>query len=1815
MKPMYFPLRSSQTKSGVGGPVIEQRSPDSTAGDFGNDGVGAIVMGTAPLTELVDVDAMTTSHAYASHKLHASDKRLKCGAGSIAVPLSPAVILPSVTELTNQAEALNSPPSAMSPISAMRRAMEKGARPMRRPHDASAASPLTHARSGSGGDRDEAAKATALRRDVVRRTLSLLGLPTSTGVSAGVDRCEAAVESPSQVPEDGAGVGEHARVTTSSQASARGRLGSALAPEVPSPSAAVAPRTPAEGTQVNTDAEFPRSPVVRTFGAFLQLMQPAPPPPIPVVSLSDSQTARSEPCSTVRDSVAGNGQQFPTIPPLPPPLPLPPPYGETPAPQTAFGAGTFASAQDLVAHVRLLLPWMVFASKKRRRVVGGADGLADDLAMSLLSLSSLPIPAALERTTRADSLSFSQPQQRGAPPTRSAAITCRSTFVDGKVTLVSDHVDAVLPTWAYLSSHIADAVPPMHVISVPTVALARDDSLTIASTGSCRHRCSYNHHSSMANSIVGGVATSLSSTAANPLIVDELVDRQSCLYPHGLAEACALAQLRRLKPKTATAGASAQSSLRFLRLELQVDVRHIPPTVRGVAPAERQCMLDQALTEFTLTGVLPTTVLRGVLNDAALRLLASVDEQVLRQVAGEVDLASQAEVDSHDGDASSTLAVPTVAAQAHRQRVVPLSLHVHTLQGEPGGASSHTPAASPISGETGSLRHIPTGLTTTPTQLILTVLVHIQQTSATFTASEAQETPATNNEQKPQANEEGREGASVTMEASSSSSAADATARMDDNASVSLASTIVPHLFPLTFGLSRFTTKLSLSSAVDYDVQHTTKRTNSAESPSSGTAEAVEEEAAAVSAGISGLRTAESRGATTATTTEEGPRIARARGAAQPWAWQDISLGSVRAWCGLAELKPLPTSAAMMSSSSPPAFSRVARAVVAGADSTASMSTFLPSQTGSKQRRSLKKALPEAATTVSTAAEGVVVAAAATVSAGQGVSGTAAKQEVISKREMKGQLVEDDKDKGEFDDGSAISVSLRRCDVAKETMALTAAVEAVRCCVDALCGHARRLRVLMDIVKDEVEAVQVDADNGGNGAADYCGVEGREEHQRKAHAGRRCTVVFASTDSNSKTGATPSRRCVSDHAHMQDIMVAVQKMLGYGLTRLIITCLSAPESAEDSEASTTAENAADCDAEKRNAGPRSVLFSMLASAEGSDDSDVAPTCSIAQQLRRWFSVYGRYLTERVCAPLEELEMLFVECTSSAATTPRATTATPTILKDGNGSPSDVSSPTRQAVLGAQVMLKDTRRHRRPAAGVDASQDEVKWSGAGKTEEADEYAVDSTVLPALSVAKAAVQLCRMMAGTSAPLCDAGAVASCKEFSRGQHMPMAATSSGGLATMSNTVSLIQRHDRRNYRSISRSPFASIRMVGAAAGALHSLHERVASLVDTITRGLRLLEAEEQRWATLQEPLACLREYWCDIRVIINKERVQRCEVTLSSLVALERQMRGTLAMEEVRGWSSIVEEEITSAAEAESASAVAVELGKLTVSASQSRTFSQRCVAQLPIRTPVATLPLMRDLSKADLSSEQSLEVPQRTTMAEECKEERATAGSDEHSEVEVEEWLLKPLLPKRSHLLDVERDEPQVAAEGELQGTFVGDAIVVESGGDDGIEASTEKLDNQPVEFAETMTSPPSSLLSTAASNSLTATPAQKQMPQPSQLKQNGLAKRSRQAPTTQPQSQTQSRGKASCSRTQVSQDSSTPPISLPHSRSLAAASSSLARLSQRRGAAAADASARAVVSMEGALALAPLNVDVIVLRQATPFVAVGVALFLLLLFL
>ncbi|KAG5485231.1 hypothetical protein CUR178_06591 [Leishmania enriettii] len=1621
----------------------------------------------------------------------------------------------------------------------------------------------------------------AARSGLERRTVSSRGLPTPAGVSAGVDCSEAAAVS--------------------------------------------ALTAPVGMSRNNGDVSFPWPlAVVETFAAFLHLMKPASPPLSEAVSLSGSQTARAAACSTIQGIVADDGQPslivpIPPQPQLPSPAdsafrsmsslpsgPTPPPYVETPALQAAFSAGAFTSAQHLVAHVRLLLQWTVVAARRRRRVVVSGDDLAGEVALTSLSSSPLPIASASERASNTNTSSLSYPPHHGAPSTGSAATTRSSHFVDGDVALVSDRVDAVLPTWAYLSSHIADATPPALLMPTPTGALARGEPLTAASAGGSLHRGSHSRNSSMASSIVGGVPDPLLLMSAAPAIVDERVDRGSCLYPYGLAEACALAQRQKLASKTAAGAASALSSLHLLRLELQVDVERVSPAVRNVAPVERQRMLDQALAEFSLTGVLPATVLRGVLNDAALRLLGGVDNEVLRRVAGEVDLATPADVEPHNGVAPSGSTVPAVATHSRRRRVMPLSLHVHAHQGMPNVAAATTadrplPSTSVRSatvstnaGKADSPLRMPTGATTTPTRLILTMLVHVEQTSATFTAPEAQEVSATHEGQRSQVNGEEGEGAAVTVEAVAPfSSAAGATARMDDTAAASLASAVVPYLFPLTFGLSSFTTKVSLSTAVDYDALRTEAVVLNAEGLSSSTVEAVKEEVAASSAGIADMQAAEFG--------EDA--------AVQPLTWQDISVSTVRALCGVPELQPPPTPAPTMPFSSPSTLSHAACSMTAGTGRTASATTSLNQQPILKRRRSSKSLTSESAATIATVAQsGAVTAAAAAVHASEAVSDTAADQGVGLGRSAKSRLAEKNEEKAEIDPCSAVAESVRRWDVDKEMEALTSAVEAVQCCVRAIGGRARLLWALAETGECETEADE--ADGGGNGAVSYRSAGSGEQPQQVAREGRRSTVVLAATSGSSATGTAHRRRCAGHHAGLQGVMETAQQVLACGLTLLIATGLSVSEPLESSEEFFMAERATAGDAEKQRADSRAVFVSILASPDDSEDSAVAHECGIAQELRRWFSGYDRYLSAYLYAPLRQLQALMEATIGRAATTPRAATAA-SVMQTDNGSRDRVPNTTRRAVPGSQTIVKETRRHRRHATRVKASQGDAKSDGAGVVEEADRRSVDPLVLPALSIARATVQLCRTMARKSAPLHDAVAVASCKELSSRQHTPTT----------------------------------------AAGGCAHPLRERVASLVDTITGVLRLLEAEERRWAALQEPVAVLKGRWCDMWAIINEEHAQRGAKAQSLLVNLERQMRSKLVMEEALGFSSTEAERITNAAavraaansgpvaaalaaDSGSASAETLELDERSAPASESDARDERHVAQQPTRAPVATLSSMPDLREDGLSRAPSLELPQpAVSIAKESAEGRATAGANGCLEVEVEKALLSPSPPRRSRASRDEQEEAEAEQESVSQDAFVEKVAMVEdseageSGGDGGIEAAVEKLPDESVTFVEAATPFPPALPPTAASSRPTTAPTQEPMLHRHQPNQNGPAKRSRRAQATRAQPQAQPRSRATVSRALTSQNGAAPSTSLPNVRALTAASSSSARPSQQWSAAAnTDAGAGAAASVKGGLALAlrmlqplstlaPLYVDEAVLRQATPFVTIGAVLFLLLILL
>ncbi|KAG5486194.1 hypothetical protein LSCM1_07314 [Leishmania martiniquensis] len=1634
----------------------------------------------------------------------------------------------------------------------------------------------------------------------------------------------------------------------------------------------------ADVTQHHGVVHSPATPaVVGTFAAFLHRIQSASPHPSQAVPLLGSQTARTTPRSRRRDKVVGNGQT-PLPVPVAPLLQLlspadsalhsasslpsastpPPPYVETSTPQAAFGTGTFAPPPALVRHVRLPLRWAAVAARRRCRVAGDEVEHADGLALEALSPTPLPVPAAGARSS-----SLSHAPQHGAPSSGSHATTCSSPLADGEVTLVSDHVDAVLPAWAYLSSHIADAVQPTRVMSAPTSTLPRGESFTEAPAVGSQHHRSHSDHSSAASSLVGEGLCPPSLRATASASRDEYVDRQSCLYPSELAEACALAQRRRSESKTVAVAASALSSLHLLRLELQVDVEQSSPTLRNAAPAERQSLLDQALAEFTVTGVLPTTVLRGVLNDAALRLLASVDDLVLRRVAGAADLATQAEVKPHDGGTPSSSAAPATTAQSCCHRVVPLSLHARTLQRKPRTAATAmagrlplstsvlSATASTVSGTTDSPLRMPTGPTILLTRLILTVLVHQQQTLATFTAPEARVVPAVQEGQAPLTNGQDGVGAPAASGACSpSSSETDATARMDDNAAVSLASAIIPHLFPFSFALSRFTKKLSLSSAVGYEALRTEAAIIGAAGLCGSAAGAAEEDAAAAAAEISETRVSEFGDGATATMMGAGTRSAGVDTPTQPWTWQDIAVSAVRAMCGLPELKSLPTPAAMMPFfSSPSTFSQAACSVAAGVAETATRSTTLTPQLMSERWRPSNTMVAEATTAVTTVAEGVgVTAAADSVHASEAVIDPAADQGVERECHGPSRLAEENQEKVEIGAGSAIDDSPRRWEADKATAALTSVVEAVHCRVGALCGQLKLLSAFMETSEAETEAGDGDADAGSNGAASYGGADSSVKQQKEAPEGLRGTVVPAATYWTSKTDTAHLRRCAGDHACLESVTEAAQQVLVCGLMLLTTTGLSVSEPADSGGAISTTERATAGDSEKRRAGSRILLLSLLATAEGSGGSSVEHTCGTAHELRRWLSVYERYLSEYVCTPLEQLERSMTEAVSGAAATTSAATAASMIREDGNGSWGNVPRTTRRVVPGSVTLVKEARRHhrhRRHAAAVKASLGDEKWYGARVAEEANGSDADSPVLPALSIARATVRLCRTMARTSAPPLDGASAASSKELLSHQPTPTTATGRRGGAAVPDTGSLHQLHCHRRCRCISNSPCAFMLTVGATADSARPLHKRIADLVDTITSVLRLLEAEERRWAALQGPVAGLQGHWRDMWAIINEERAQWCEMAQSSLWALRGQMRSTLAMEKSLGLSLVEVEGVTAvaaaanadpaadalAAESTSALAATVELEELTSPAREPDAFSRRRVALQPTRAPVAAMLLKPNFGEAGLFPAPSPLGLSPEAVTEESAEERATAGAGKGLEVAGEETPVSPALSTPSRESHIKQVEPEAEDGGELQDALLDEAAMVEDSetceqGGDSIKASAEKLCDKPTATAKAATPSPPPLLSAAAFNRLTTTPGQKHMPQHNQSTHNRHAKQSCRARATQPLPQAPSRRKAAGSRAQTSRNDAAPAAPLRSATVLRAASRGSARSSPQWDLVADAGTVAAAASAEGNLAfalhqlpllrtLAPLYVDGAVLRQATPFMAIGAVLYLLLLLL
>jgi hypothetical protein len=1067
---------------------------------------------------------------------------------------------------------------------------------------------------------------------------------------------------------------------------------------------------------------------------------------------------------------------------LPPPLP---PYTTAPSlPLANLGAGTFTTAQELVACVRLAQMWTIMAS---RRWYHAGDNFINMRNSCTVNAPATPLtspdaqlpPVTNRQPSGHISSSGSCSGSKSATGTAAAAATAKSVppLLDGEATLVSDRVDAVLPTWAYLSSHSADAAPAAFMSVRGPERNPAGESGPPSSASSASRRSRHSHSSSLSSSLTSAAGASAASPHDTEGRVSQgRLDRQLCLFPYGLAEACALGHLRRRSSSnsscrrsnrdgTAAGTTTMASSLHLLRLELMLHMLQIPPTVRTVSAEERRVLLEHALEEFAETGVLPTSVLRSVLNDAALRLLSSVDDVVLKRIAGD-DEAAVVEV--------SEVAPPTTTADVAPPpcaKVVPLSLHVHTVQGElstsvtssptmvsqlplaprslVAGSFVHSAAASTISGETDSLWPISViAAPAIPTQLILSVLVHV--------LSPQPLTPADSAEGKYDG--DGRGPASATAADCDHPKSIGERAPTRD-AALGVAEVVLQHLFPISFVLSRYATRLSLSSAVDYE---------------------------ALGSGVDGNSTPVPAEETPGTEGKEGGDAAAAAAAApQQWNWVDVDLAELRAACGVMET-PAP----------PPEV---------GSPNTKSRTRRSKKQSGSS---------PHA-----------MVAEAAADESAFPAAGEDQQPPPSAKQPAPQQTEGRVKSGGDEEGVDIVSVSecpqLLRWDVAKETADLTATTEAMEYQLRLICGHAQ---LVWQFMKD---------------------LDTHQDTERRKAARRGQT----------KSAKRPKPTESSSYAEeMQGSVTAMT-------TRATMLLMDATI--------------------------RKGYFLASAGcppASGKEDHDCGRSTSssahaLHKTLSAWFSPYAAHLAKEVCGPLERLESAFLASTSSTTSSPAATTvASVGVAGETTGSASDGAASTlARHVVGAQVALKETRRHRRSAAAAARQSHTTKRATANAGQEGDASAV-SPLLPALGRARAMVQLCQEVADTTD---TSAAFPKMRLVGGGDGEEDAVVSDPLLFSL--CVPTSQAQDAHQ-RFLSTSSTASVRVLETSSAA-QPLQEHITRLQGELQRVLEQLERSQRFWATLPASLKLLQGERSAMQDIIGEEAAARQRLRSTCAAARE------------------------------------------------------------------------------------------------------------------------------------------------------------------------------------------------------------------------------------------------------------------------------------------------------------------------------------------
>lgn len=485
----------------------------------------------------------------------------------------------------------------------------------------------------------------------VRRTLSTLEqqrfhtASTSTLTSNVTSTPTAALPPLSSLPlhasgssSDGAETRETSTITTPSSISpSAAQQGEVLLPslEVAATSDAVAGREP--------HFQSPRDGLTHTFSAFVE-------------RLTGHSTSASPQLQPLLPEIA-HGTGLPDLHRTPGALdPPPPPYGELMTTQKRqWLPGSFHSRQDLLAHIRFFEPWTVVACHCWRR--GSAPS---DLTLQTEQKTRLSCPSGSPTTGDADTVSASlvpQLLESGRAPRcccslPSSPSTTTAAADDGKTltetAMASDRVDAVLPSWSYATSHVADAP------SCPCGCVSR----------SC------------------GI---FPSTLAEHWTFSRLWRDAGAMGQSTVA--AAVAQTRLVKEK----------SLRYVRVQLRATVVEDTHVVAPSASAEaRQVRLRQMVHEFEETSVLGTSVLRGLLNDAAMQLFCYAEPSVLVDAAGLQSENSTATLDessclhSSGKTAVDEGAATPVAGEADIS-TVPLSLNICTTHRKvEGNASSPT---------------------------------------------------------------------------------------------------------------------------------------------------------------------------------------------------------------------------------------------------------------------------------------------------------------------------------------------------------------------------------------------------------------------------------------------------------------------------------------------------------------------------------------------------------------------------------------------------------------------------------------------------------------------------------------------------------------------------------------------------------------------------------------------------------------------------------------------------------------------------------------------------------------------------------------------------------------------------------------------------------------------------------------------------------------------------------------------------------------------------------------------------------------------